>query len=114
VAVSGGKWQSVTFQKNYFVSKKRLSAQDSQNKYHKTRRGRMNEHFGFQILHLKGDYFPEDFAPASCYPSTTENKIPSQSARRIPQTLNTSHPNFPTREREPLGAIFIIKLSKGR
>jgi hypothetical protein len=74
----------------------------------------MNELFGFQILHLKGDYCPEDFAPASCFPSTTENQNPSQSARRIPQTLNASQPNFPTLQREHFGDILIIKFLKGR
>ncbi len=50
----------------------------------------MNELFGFQILHLKGDCFPEDFVLASCYPSTSELSNPSQSTLRIPQTLNSS------------------------
>jgi hypothetical protein len=54
----------------------------------------MNELFGFQILHLKGDCFPEDFVLASCYPSTSELSNPSQSTRRIPQTLNASQFNF--------------------
>ncbi len=63
----------------------------------------------FQILHLKGDYCPEDFALASCSPSTTENKIPSQSARRIPQTLNASQPNFRSTKKNPLGVLKKIK-----
>jgi hypothetical protein len=59
----------------------------------------------FQILHLKGDYCPEDFALASCSTSTTENKIPSQSARRIPQTLNASQPNFRPTKENPLWGL---------
>jgi hypothetical protein len=54
----------------------------------------MNEFFRFENLHLKGDYCPEDFVHASCSLSTTQNKIPSQSARRIPQILNASQLNF--------------------
>jgi len=54
----------------------------------------MNELFEFRILHLKGDYFPEDFVHASCYPSTSELSNPSQSNQRIPQTLNASQLNF--------------------
>jgi hypothetical protein len=73
----------------------------------------MTQQFEFQILHLKGDYCLEDFALASCSPSTTENKIPSQSARRIPQTLNASQPNFPTLQRENLEGLFILNIFKG-
>jgi hypothetical protein len=54
----------------------------------------MNEQFEFQILHLKGDYCPEDFPLASCSPSTSELSNPSQAAQKIPQTLNGSQLNF--------------------
>ena len=93
---------------------KRFRPQDSQNKYHKIRRWRMNKLFEFQILHLKGDCRPEDFSPASCFHSSTENLNPSQSTRRIPQTLNASQPNFPTRQRDHFGGRLILKFLKGR
>jgi len=64
----------------------------------------MSKLFKFPILHLKGDYFREDFAPAFVSTSTIENQIPSQSARRIPQTLNASQPNFRP-VKEPLGVL---------
>jgi hypothetical protein len=54
----------------------------------------MTQQFEFQILHLKGDYCPEVFAPASCSPSTSELSNPSQAAQKIPQTLNGSQLNF--------------------
>ena len=74
----------------------------------------MNKLFEFQILHLKGDYFPDDFSPASCFPSSTENLNPSQSTRRITQTLNASQPNFPTLQKEHFGGRLILKFLKGR
>jgi hypothetical protein len=64
----------------------------------------MSKLFKFPILHLKGDYCREDFAPAFVSTSTIENQILSQSARRIPQTLNASQPNFRP-VKEPLGVL---------
>jgi hypothetical protein len=68
----------------------------------------MNELFKFPILHLKGNYFREDFTPAFVSTSIIENQIPSQSARRIPQTLNASQPNFRP-AKDPLGGFKKIK-----
>jgi hypothetical protein len=52
----------------------------------------MTGHLKFQILHLKGDYRPEDFPPASCSPSPIELSNPSQAARRIPRFCFRSQP----------------------
>jgi len=72
----------------------------------------MSELSKFLILHLKGGYCREDFVPAIVSTSTTENKITSQSARRIPQTLNASQPNFRPNKKNPLGVL--KKLNGGR
>ncbi len=56
----------------------------------------MNKIFRIRILHLKGVCCPEDFLFASCSDSTSELLNPSQAARRIPQTMNASQPDFLT------------------
>jgi hypothetical protein len=114
VAVSGGKWQSVTFQKKYFVSKKRLGPHASQNSMNRNSVNRMIEQLRFRILRLKADKRPEVFLPPCCDASSTKHSNPNQTAHRIPQTLNALQSNFPTRQREHLGGRLITKFLKGK